>query len=210
MKTKRKALLLSLCAVLLVVATVMGTMAYLTAKTDEVKNTFTVGTAVAITLDEAKTDANGVKVDPEVRVKENGYKLMPGHNYTKDPTVHVTGESCYVFVKVDNGIADLELTGDTTHKTIAQQMADLGWKAVTVNGVTGLYVYAEGTADKTAVSATKDLKVFNEFTVKSDVDYTGLSAFNGKTITIKAYAVQKDGFEDMDPATIWTTAGLTA
>ena len=212
MKTKRKALLLSLCAVLLVVATVMGTMAYLTAKTDEVKNTFTVGTAVAITLDEAKTDANGVKVDPEVRVKENGYKLMPGHNYTKDPTVHVTGESCYVFVKVDNGIADLELTGDTTHKTIAEQMYALGWKAVTVNGVTGLYIYTVN-GEKAAVSGTPnqtDLKVFGEFTVKSDVDYTGLSAFNGKTITIKAYAVQKDGFEDMDPAAIWTTAGLTA
>ena len=51
MKTKSKALLLTLCAVLLVAASVMGTMAYLTS-TDKVENTFTVGN-VKITLDEA-------------------------------------------------------------------------------------------------------------------------------------------------------------
>lgn len=42
MKTRSKALLLTLCAVLLVAASVLGTMAYLTS-TDEVTNTFTVG-----------------------------------------------------------------------------------------------------------------------------------------------------------------------
>lgn len=42
MKTKSKALLLTLCAVLLVAASVLGTMAYLTSSA-EVKNTFTVG-----------------------------------------------------------------------------------------------------------------------------------------------------------------------
>ena len=52
MKTKSKALLLTLCAVLLVAASVMGTMAYLTS-TDKVENTFTVGN-VKITLDEAR------------------------------------------------------------------------------------------------------------------------------------------------------------
>ena len=55
MKTKRKALLLTFCAVLLVVASVLGTIAYLTAN-DKVTNTFTVG-QVAINLDEAKVTA---------------------------------------------------------------------------------------------------------------------------------------------------------
>ena len=50
MKTRSKALLLTLCAVLLVTASVLGTMAFLTS-TDEVKNTFTVG-SVNIALDE--------------------------------------------------------------------------------------------------------------------------------------------------------------
>ena len=100
MKTKSKALLLTLCAVLLVAASVMGTMAYLTS-TDKVENTFTVGN-VKITLDEAKVDTDGTPVTPAERVKANEYKLLPGHTYTKDPTVTVIkgSESSYVRMKV--------------------------------------------------------------------------------------------------------------
>lgn len=95
MKTKSKALLLTLCAVLLVAASVLGTMAYLTS-TDTVTNTFTVG-KVEITLDETDvTNPNGP------RVKANSYKLMPGTTYTKDPTVTVLkgSEDSYVRMKV--------------------------------------------------------------------------------------------------------------
>ena len=100
MKTKSKALLLTLCAVLLVAASVMGTMAYLTS-TDKVENTFTVGN-VKITLDEAKVNTDGTPVTPAERVKANEYKLLPGHTYTKDPTVTVIkgSESSYVRMKV--------------------------------------------------------------------------------------------------------------
>ena len=95
MKTKSKALLLTLCAVLLVAASVLGTMAYLTS-TDTVTNTFTIG-KVEITLDETDvTNPNGP------RVKANSYKLMPGTTYTKDPTVTVKAgsEDSYVRMKV--------------------------------------------------------------------------------------------------------------
>lgn len=95
MKTKSKALLLTLCAVLLVAASVLGTMAYLTS-TDTVTNTFTVG-KVEIKLDETDvTNPNGP------RVKANSYKLMPGTTYTKDPTVTVLNgsEASYVRMKV--------------------------------------------------------------------------------------------------------------
>ena len=100
MKTRSKALLLTLCAVLLVAASVMGTMAYLTS-TDEVNNTFTVGN-VKITLDEAKVNTDGTPVTPAERVKANEYKLLPGHTYTKDPTVTVkaVSESSYIRLKV--------------------------------------------------------------------------------------------------------------
>ena len=77
MKTRSKALLLTLCAVVLVVATVFGTMAYLTS-TDEVVNTFTVGD-VKIKLDEAKADTDGSLVEGAERDKANSYKLLPGH-----------------------------------------------------------------------------------------------------------------------------------
>lgn len=100
MKTKRRALLLTLCAVLLVVASVMGTMAYL-ADSKTVTNTFTIG-QVKIDLDEAKVDTNGNPVTPAERVQANEYKLMPGHTYIKDPTVTVKegSEDSYVRMKV--------------------------------------------------------------------------------------------------------------
>ena len=106
MKTKSKALLLTLCAVLLVAASVLGTMAYLTS-TDTVTNTFTVG-KVEIKLDETDvTNPNGP------RVKANSYKLMPGTTYTKDPTVTVLkgSEDSYVRMKVtfNNAAALMEM-----------------------------------------------------------------------------------------------------
>lgn len=107
-KTKTKALLMSLCAVLLVAASVLGTMAYLTDSKD-VKNTFTVGN-VAITLDEAKVDDNGNAIDKQgkrvtnladaERVPGNAYKLLPGHTYTKDPTVTVLKPSVASYVRM--------------------------------------------------------------------------------------------------------------
>ncbi len=107
-KTKTKALLMSLCAVLLVAASVLGTMAYLTDSKD-VKNTFTVGN-VTITLDEAKVDDNGNAIDKQgnrvtnladaERVPGNAYKLLPGHTYTKDPTVTVLAPSVESYVRM--------------------------------------------------------------------------------------------------------------
>ena len=55
---KMKTVLLCISVVILVFASVMGTLAYLS-DTDEVVNTFTVGN-VDITLDEADVDENGV------------------------------------------------------------------------------------------------------------------------------------------------------
>ena len=102
MKAKKsaKALLALCCALLLVAAGVFGTLAYLTG-TDEVNNTFTVGN-VKITLDEAKVTTDGTPVTPAERVKENSYHLLPGHTYTKDPTVTVkaVSDDSYVRMKV--------------------------------------------------------------------------------------------------------------
>ena len=106
MKTKSKALLLTLCAVLLVAASVLGTMAYLTS-TDTVTNTFTVGKV------EIKLDETDVTNPTGPRVKANSYKLMPGTTYTKDPTVTVKAgsEESYVRMKVtfNNAAALMEM-----------------------------------------------------------------------------------------------------
>lgn len=184
MKKKTKALMLVLCAVLLVTASVLGTMAYLTS-TDQVVNTFTVG-KVAITLDEAKVDPDGTAVTPAARVKENAYHLLPGHGYTKDPTVHVqaNSEDSFIFVKVENGIANYE-----AGTTIAAQIAANGWTAL--NGVENVYYK---TYTKSAEST--DLPVFGSFTIADNANATdGWNNFSAETkVTVTAYAVQKSGF----------------
>ena len=184
MKKKTKALMLVLCAVLLVTASVLGTMAYLTS-TDKVVNTFTVG-KVAITLDEAKVNADGTAVTPAERVKQNAYHLLPGHTYTKDPTVHVqaNSEDSFIFVKVENGIANYE-----AGTTIAAQIAANGWTAL--DGVANVYYK---TYTKRAEST--DLPVFGNFTIADHANATdGWNNFSAETkVTVTAYAVQQDGF----------------
>ncbi len=183
MKTKSKALLMTLCAALLVAVSVLGTMAYLTS-TDEVVNTFTVG-KVAITLDEAKVDEDGIAVDPAERVKENQYKLMPGQSYTKDPTVHFAADSedSYLFVKVENGIAAIE----DSDNTIASQIEANGWTLL--DGTDNVY-YKEVTG-----GTAQDILVFGSFTVAGTVDAEDLETYAGANITVTAYAVQSDGFD---------------
>lgn len=184
MKTKTKALALALCAVLLVVSTVFVTMAYLTSKTDVVTNTFTVG-KVTITLDEADVDLMGVK-DSDARVKANEYKLIPGHTYIKDPTVHVDDESedCWLFVKVENGLEDI-----IDAKTIEDQMNDNGWSSVA--GETNIYAY-----EKIATAKTGDYKVFDNFKLKDDADVSSYATADNEdsVINVTAYAIQADGF----------------
>lgn len=193
MRAKSKILATALAAALLVTGTVFGTMAYLTDQ-DKVTNTMTVGN-IDITLDEAKTDADGTKESPEVRVQKNTYKLVPGHEYTKDPTVHVEADSedSYIFVTVDNGIADIEAAETDGYAPILKQITDNGWTALT--GYEGVY-YKEYTSAATAT----DLAVFGNFKIDGDVDNDTLAKYAGKTIVVNAYAVQRDGFDSAEAA----------
>ena len=179
MKSKKKVFVTVLCAAALVIASVLGTMAFLTS-TDEVNNTFTVGN-VEITLDEAPVNDAGV-IQAGNRVKENTYKLIPGHEYTKDPTVHVTAnsEDSWIFVKVEDGLTAIE-----TDPTIASQITTNGWTAL--DGVAGVY-YKEYTSKATA----EDMVVFEKFKLKDDAE---VAHYAQAKIKVTAYAIQKDGFE---------------
>lgn len=234
MKTKSKALLLALCAVLLVVASVLTTLAFLTA-TDKVDNVFTVGN-VTLGIDEAKVNENGqpLKKDAETeqdvvvadkkdadRVQANTYKLQPGKTYVKDPTIHVasTSDPCFLFVKIENGLVqtidgepvDIEADSETDgYQTIADQMSALGWKPVIdTTIVDGIYAYvgtANGATLPLQVAGGQDKTVFNEFKVDGTVDGATLDQFKDKKITVTAYAVQASGFEGWTASQIITTA----
>ncbi len=189
MRTKTKALVLALCAVLLVVTTVFVTMAYLTSE-DSVQNTFTVG-EVTISLDELDVDDSDNDGSTTDRDKANEYKLIPGKTYTKDPTIHVgaNSEDCYLFVKVENGLVDAEADGSTT---IEAQMTANGWSLVA--GETNIYVYKE------IVSKNTDVVVFSNFTIDGK---TVVANFKDAEINVTAYAIQAEGFENTATADIW-------
>ncbi len=215
----KKKLMTVLALVLVIAMSVAGTYAYLTSQA-EVKNTFTVG-KVAITLDEAKTNVDGKKVDAdgnilaqgatdyripngEDRTNGNEYKLMPGHEYSKDPIVRVTkdSEACYVFVKVVDDIAAIEVN-DADTPNVATQIKDNGWTALEgVDGVKNVY-YKSVSADDAKNGV--NLEVFNGFAIIDTITNTDLAKYNGKTITVTAYAVQADGMTDAADA--WTKLG---
>ena len=214
MNRMKKFALIAVCAALLVCVTIGATVAWLTAQSDEVTNTFTVG-KVAITLDEKKVTENGIPVADADRVTENSYKLLPGSQYEKDPTVHITAgsEPCIVFVEVKNGIAAIETKSSDTVGTIADQMAANGWVAL---GAKYPNIYCKATVNtdgsiipEKIVSGTTgfDLPVFERFAIKGDVDGDTLNGYKDKTITIKAYAIQysetnaESAWEDLKPAT---------
>lgn len=178
----KKKLMTALALVLVIAMSVAGTYAYLTSKA-EVKNTFTVG-KVAITLDEASVDQWGAAIAGADRVTKNTYKLMPGHDYTKDPTVHfqAKSEASYLFVKVENGISKIEAAGNT----IAAQIAANEWTAL--DGVTNVY-YKQVEANTTENAI--DYPVFGSFKI---ADNAKTDEYGNANITVTAYAVQKDGF----------------
>lgn len=212
MKTKSKALLLTLCAVLLVTASVLGTMAFLTS-TASVKNTFTVG-SVKITLDEAKVTPDGKPVEGAARVAENSYKLMPGHTYTKDPTIHVdaASEDCFIRAKVTltnakEWIAIATRYADNKVENIIKGTNDDIWwvsqPAVdeTANTVTYTFVYKnESHTDELGKriwtsTDSKDLVLFDEIAIPGGLTNDELAAVGSSKITVVAEAIQADGFE---------------
>lgn len=208
MKTKTKVLGLVMAAVLLVTATVFGTMAYLT-DTEKVVNTFTVG-SVAITLDEADVKPDGTyETNHDSRVSANDYKLMPGHEYIKDPTVTVVkgSESSYVrmLVTLSNASALKEVFGaDFLPENYVEGWDSTTWVASGItenaadNTITYEFRYKETVAAPDADVVLDDL--FESFTVPGTVTNEQLAKLKGMTITVNAHAIQADSFETADEA----------
>lgn len=204
MKTARKVLVLALCAVLLVSATIMGTMAYLTS-TDVVTNTFTVGN-VAINLDELDI----TKDDGSRTETGNAYHLLPGQTYTKDPTVTVLSGSEKSYVKMTvtfSNAAELDAIFDPNGADMTSIF----------NGYDGTtWLYKGNTEDTTkntrtyefwykdtVAAPTADVKLdalFDSITVPSTINNDQLATINNMKITVNAYAIQADGFNTPDAA----------
>ena len=198
MKTKSKALLLSLCAVLLVVASVMGTMAYLTSS-DTVTNTFTVSKV------EIKLDETDVTNPTGPRVQANSYRLLPGLTYIKDPTVTVKAgsEPSYVkmtvtFTKAAELDAIFALNGGADMTSIFNGYDSTNWidKGNTEDTDTNTRTYEfwyKETVDARTADVVLDA-LFDSITVPGSITKEQLKTIDGMTITVNAYAIQADGF----------------
>lgn len=174
-------LLLMFLAVALILCSVIGTtVAWLTAQTAPVTNTFTYGD-INITLDE--TDTGDDDNDPNT----NTYNMLPGVTLTKDPkvTVLANSEDCWLFVKLEKS--------ENFDTFMTYTIAD-NWTAL--DGVDGVYYrQVDQSANDTTFGVIKD----NQVIVKDSVTKAMLNALdenganNYPTLTVTAYAVQRDG-----------------
>ena len=200
----KKKLMTVLALVLVIAMSVAGTYAYLTSK-DTVVNTFTVGN-VQIKLDEAKATDDGTLVPNADRVKANSYKLLPGHKYAKDPMVTVLkgSESSYVKMTVTfSNAAELDAifapTGANLLSIFGGYDSD-NWiykgntENASANTRTYEFWYKETVAAPNADVALDAL--FDSITVPGNITNAQLATIKDMTITVNAYAIQADGFAD--------------
>ena len=205
---KKKFLVACLCVALAVLTIAGTTLAYLTSH-DTVTNTFTVGN-VQIKLDEAQVNADGTLVPNADRVKANSYKLIPGHTYTKDPTVTVLSgsESSYIkmtvtFTKAAELDAIFAPTGaDLT--SIFNGYDSTNWiykgntEDTTANTRTYEFWYKEAVAAPTADVALDAL--FDQIKAPDSLTNSDLNNLKDLKITVNAYAIQADGFATAEAA----------
>lgn len=216
----KKKLTLLVAFVLVFALGVAGTFAYLTSE-KTVTNTFTVGN-VAITLLETAVNENGDAIPSATPVVENDYHLLPGHTYTKDPTVTVLAGSEESYVRMLVTVSDINALKAAFP---AAEYADYyaangvflleklvtGWDSNVWESVG----YTEKTDEETHItSATYEFRYYNtvsaangdvklpalftQVVIPGSIDNAALAKLNGIKITVVAQAIQADGFVDAD------------
>ena len=200
----KKKLMTVLALVLVIAMSVAGTYAYLTSA-DEVVNTFTVGN-VQIKLDEAKANTDGTLVDGAARVKANSYKLLPGHEYNKDPMVTVLAgsESSYVKMTVTftkaAALDAIFAPNGADMTSIFKGYDSTNWELKKVTEDTGKDTRTYEFWYKAPVAAPDgDVALdplFDSIIVPGTITNAQLATIEGMTITVNAYAIQADGFAD--------------
>lgn len=205
---RSKPLVLALCAVLLVVGTILGTVAYLQ-DTAEVVNTFTVGN-VHLKLDEAVVNEKGEPIGGRTETG-NAYHLIPGETYTKDPTVTVLkgSEESYVRVLVTINCYD-ELTTIFSDPFLPQYFVE-GWDSAvwvstevinrdaSANTATYEFRYFETVKPKKDADLVLDA-LFDTVTVPNTMTGEQLATIANLEITVEAHAIQATGFANADEA----------
>ena len=191
----KKTLTLVLSLALAVAIGIGGTLAWLTAQTSTITNTFTVG-QVDITLQEKEIGKNTF-LDAETEAKAQTYKVSPGVNIEKEAKVVVkaNSEACYLFVKV--------VKGNSFDANFAYTIA-AGWTELTEGS--GIYYR---TVDATNSDVSYEVLAENTITVKDSITTLDANA----TLSFQAYAIQSAGItgtESKTPVQVaWETVSAT-
>ena len=211
MKSMKKSLLLVLCALALITASVFGTLAYLT-DTAQVLNTFTVGN-VSIKLDETKVNPNGDPVDGDDEGAEadrteegNVYHLIPGGEYTKDPTVTMLKGSDDAYVRMKVTISDYADVKAVFGEDFLPQDFVAGWdneiwlttSIITVDDEKDTATYEFRYKEIVSGGEEEDLvlsPLFTSITVPGEVTGDDLAKLDKFTIAIVGEAIQAAGFD---------------
>ncbi len=200
MKTRKKILALTVCAMVLITGSVLGTMAWLTAETDEVVNTFTYGN-INIDLDEHVYDPGQNALGEELTKSADNYLIIPGIDLPKDPfvTVKAGSEDCYLFVKVEEseGFAKGKVT----------YAVDESWTKGDGTKIPANVYYRQVSQSAADVSynVLKDNKIFvSENLTKDEVKEMQLSQVR-PTLKFTAYAIQAEGIDSAETA--WSQIG---
>ena len=182
-----------LAVTLLIGCAIGGTVAWLTAKTEAVVNTFTYGD-INITL--AETTGNS-------------YKIIPGVDIEKNPkvTVKANSEDCWLFVKVEAENWPTFVKEDETLKVA--YAIDNNWTKGDGTSIPSDVYYRSVTASNAdqpfGVLSGDKITVSDELT-KAEINNLNDAAKTPK-LTFTAYAVQKDGIADA--ATAWAKVPTT-
>lgn len=163
----KKTLITILATVLVCCFAVGGTLAWLVDSTSAVENTFTVG-----------------KVDIDL-IENTGYeyKMIPGNELPKDPTVKVLegSENCWLFVKIEK---------TNNLDTYLEYSVNSDWTPLPGN--VGVYYIEDAKAGDTYSVLTND-----KVTVKTTLTATDMATANANKpkLTFTAYAAQAENLE---------------
>ena len=191
---KKKSLALLVALVLAIGCVIGGTLAWLTAKTDPVVNTFTYGD-INIELTETKPENQQAKI-------------IPGVDIEKDPkvTVKANSEACWLFVKIDEeSWPDFKESDETTLK-VRYEVAE-GWKKGDGTNIPANVYYrkVDAAATDQKFNVLKDNKVtVSENLTKEDIK--GITIHPKLTFTAYASQLYKNNTETFTAAQAWDNA----
>lgn len=176
----KKIIVTVLAVILLIGCAVGGTLAWLSAQSEAVTNTFSVGN-ITIQLWEHELKDGVLDTDSEV-TENDGYKIVPGATQGKDPFVRVkeSSEKCYVYVCINNELGT----------NVSYNIDTSKWTEIPVNEANmKLYRLAE-IVDASAADVTAT--VFSQITYSGDITEDTIGNLDGKKLIVNAFAHQSE------------------